>query len=90
MLILWRCKVQRFIRYLTVKSRSGWNFTPRVIFTVKSFIDFQTLHRHKINTTTPSNMKTFGKTKVWVLNPNLASKISYERILNNFQNEAVH
>ena len=25
-----------------------------------------------------------------MLNPNLASKISYERILNNFQNEAVN
>ena len=34
-------------------------------------------------------MKTCGETKFWVLNPNLASKISYERILNNFQNEAV-
>ena len=40
--------------------------------------------------TTASNMKTCGETKVWVLNPNLASKISYERILNNFQNEAVN
>ena len=37
-----------------------------------------------------SNMKTCGRTKVWVLNPNLASKISHERILNNFENEAVN
>ena len=35
-------------------------------------------------------MKTYSQTKVWVLIPNLASKISYERILNNFQIEAVH
>ena len=29
-----------------------------------------------IQATTDSNMKTCGKTKVWVLDPNLASKIS--------------
>ena len=40
--------------------------------------------------TTASNMKTCGQTKVWVLNANLASKISYERTVNNFQNEAVY
>ena len=57
---------------------------------IKSLVDFQTLHRHKIKTTTASNMRTCGKTKVWLLNPNLASKISYVRILNNFRNKAVH
>ena len=35
-------------------------------------------------------MKTCGSTKVWVLNPNLASQISYEGILNDFQNDAVN
>ena len=40
--------------------------------------------------TTASNMKTSGQTRVWVLNLNLASKMSYERILNNLQNEAVN
>ena len=57
---------------------------------VKSLTDFQPLRRHKVNTTTASNIKTCGETKVWMLNPNLASKISYERILINFQNEAVN
>ena len=61
-----------------------------VIFTVKSLIDFQTLHSHKINTATASNMKTHSQTKIWVLNPNLASKISNGRILKNFQNEDVN
>ena len=57
---------------------------------VKSLIDFQTLNQHKINTMTASNVKTCDQTKVWVLNLNLASKILYDRILNNFQNEAVN
>ena len=73
-----------------MKSRSGSNFTPRVIFTVKSLTDFQTLNRHKINTTTISNVKTCGQTKVWVLRLNFSSKISYDRIFKNCQNEAVN
>ena len=48
---------------------------------VKSLTDFQTLNRHKIKTTTISNVKTCCQTKVWVLNLNLASKFSYDRIL---------
>ena len=44
MLILRQCKVERFIRDLTVKCRE--KFTPRFILTVKSLIDFQTLNRH--------------------------------------------
>ena len=50
---------------------------------------FQTLNRHKIDKTNAGNMKTCGKTKVGVLHLNLASKTSYEGILDNFQNEAV-
>ena len=52
---------------------------------VKSLIDLQTLHRHKINTTTARNMKTH----FWVLNQNLLSKIPHKRNLIYFQNEAV-
>ena len=48
MLILWQNKFQKFIRDLTVKNLSGWNFTPRVIFTINSLTDFQTLNRHEI------------------------------------------
>ena len=59
-------------------------------FTVISLIDFETLNRPKINTMTASNTKTCVQTKVWILNLNLASKISNDRILNNFQNEAVN
>ena len=89
MLILWQCKDQRFVRGLTAKNRWGETLHPESFFTVKSLIDFQTLHRLKINTMTASNTKTRCKTRVWVLNLNLVSKISYDRILHNFQNEAV-
>ena len=68
----------------------GETLHPESFFTVKSLIDFRTLNRHKINTMAASNMKTCRQTKVWLLNPNLASNISYDRILNNFQNEAVN
>ena len=34
-------------------------------------------------------METYCSTKVLVLNSNLASKISYDRISNNFQSESV-
>ena len=68
----------------------GEILNPESFFMVKSLIDFQTLNRHKINTMTASNMKTCGQAKFWVLNLNLASKISYDGILNNFQNEAVN
>ena len=57
----------------------------RVIFHGKSRVDFQTLHRHRINTATASNMKTHRSTETWVLNPNLPSKIPYDRIWNTFQ-----
>ena len=60
------------------------------MLTVRSLVDFQTLYHHKINTTTASNMKTYRETKVLVLNPNLASKISYNEILNDSQSEAVN
>ena len=62
----------------------------RVTFMVRSLMDFQTLHRHKINTTTTGNMKTRRYTKNWVLNPDWASIIAYERSLNNLQDEAVN
>ena len=52
--------------------------------------DFQALNGRKINMMIASNMKTCDETKVWVLNLNLASKISYDRVLNNFQNVAVN
>ena len=65
----------------------GVKFHAEQFFTVKSLIDFQTLNRHKINTTTASNMKTLRKTKVFVLIPNFASKLSHDRILNNSQSE---
>ena len=68
----------------------GETLHPESFFTVKSLIDFQTLNRLKIFTMTASNMKTCGQTKVWILNLNWASKISFDRILNNFQNEAVN
>ena len=61
----------------------GETLHPESFFTVKSLIDFQTLNLHKVNTMAGSNMKICGQTKVWVLNLNLASKISYDRILNN-------
>ena len=67
----------------------GVKFLARVIFTVKSFIDFQTLHCHKSNTTTASDVKAHGYSKVWVPSTNLTTKISYQKALNNFQNEAV-
>ena len=35
-------------------------------------------------------MKTCTKAKLWMLNPNPGSKISSERILSNFLNEAVN
>ena len=35
-------------------------------------------------------MKTCSKAKLWMLNPNPGSKISSERILSNFLNEAVN
>ena len=73
-----------------MKIRSRRNFRPRVIFAVKSLKDFQTLNRHKVNAMTARNKKNCGRTKVWVLNLNLASNLSYDRILNNFQNEAVN
>ena len=44
---------------------------------VKSLIDFQTLNRYEIKTTTAGNMKTCGQIKVGALILNLASKISY-------------
>ena len=67
----------------------GETLHPESFSTAKSVIDFQTLHRHKINTTTASNMKTHGLTKVLVLNLNLASKLSYDRISDDFQSEDV-
>ena len=63
-------------------------FLIYVPFTALIYV--QTLHRHEINNTNAGNMKTCGSTKVWVLNPNLTSKISYETIFDNFQNEAVN
>ena len=54
----------------------------------KSVIAFQTLHHHKVNTTTAGSMKTVSMTKILVLNPNLAFEISYDRIWDNFQSQA--
>ena len=51
---------------------------------------FLNFNRLEINTMTASNIKTCDQTKVWVLNLNFASKIAYDRTLNNFQNEAVN
>ena len=54
----------------TVSCKRG--LASRVIFTVKSVIDFQTLQRHEINSTTACNMEAYSLIKIWVLNPNLA------------------
>ena len=41
-----------------MKTRSGRNLHPESFFFVKSHIDFQILHRDKVNTTIVSNIKT--------------------------------
>ena len=75
-LTLWRRKVWNSVRDLTVKMTRGVKFHPEQFLTVKSLINLSTLHCHKINITNASRLKTCNKTDVWVLNPNLGSKLS--------------
>ena len=58
MMILWRCKVGKSIRDLTVKSDSGCKVSPGVIFAVKSLIKCLTFHLHKMSITSASSLKT--------------------------------
>ena len=57
-LILWRLKVWKSVKDLTVKMTRGVKFHPERFFTVKSLINFLTLLCHKINITNASSVKT--------------------------------
>ena len=70
-LILWRCKVWKSLRDLTAKNDSGCKVSP--------FINLSTLHCHRINIIIARSLKMCSLNKVWVLNPNLGSKFSYEQ-----------
>ena len=79
------------IRDLTVENDSRCKVQPRQFFTVKSFINLSTLHCNRINIIIATNLKMCSETNVWMLNPNMGSKFSYEQweeILTNFQSEA--
>ena len=53
--------------------------TPRAIFTVKSLMNSQIYHRHKIEITNSRNIKVCYLTKIGVLNPNKWSEVSYQK-----------
>ena len=57
-LTLWRHKVWKSVRDLTVKMTRGAKFNPERFLTVNSLINVGTLHCHKINITNASRLKT--------------------------------
>ena len=60
------------------------------IFMVKFLINSQIYYHHKIEISNSKNMEICHWTKLFVLDPNLWSDISYQEIIKTFQNEAVN
>ena len=60
------------------ENRSGCNFTPQSLFTVKSLINFQICCPHKIKFANTNIMKICNQIKVSVLNVNMGSDFSQD------------
>ena len=58
LLTLWRCKVWKSVRDLTVEMTRGVKSHPERFLTVKSLKYLRILHCHEINITNASSLKT--------------------------------
>ena len=61
-----------------MKVTVGLTLHPLSLFTVKSPINFLICYPHKIKIAKTMIMKSCILTKIWVLNVNLGSEISYD------------
>ena len=62
--------------FLAVKVVRGLNLHPWSLFTVESLINFQVFYAHKIEIAKIT--KICSLTKIWVLNVNLGSEMSFD------------